>query len=62
MRLASFLDRSDLSDKAGDLVRSMREILMNFPIACPDLVTALVTLIDSPTQVTIYALYIYILI
>ncbi|XP_016842414.1 spermatogenesis-associated protein 20 isoform X1 [Nasonia vitripennis] len=53
VRLASYLDRTDLSSKAEKLLSSMQEILIQFPVACPELVTALVTLIDSTTQVYI---------
>lgn len=51
IRLASFLNRSDLTDKATKFLSSMKEILTELPYSCPELLIALVNLVDSTTQV-----------
>ncbi|KAJ8681540.1 hypothetical protein QAD02_017332 [Eretmocerus hayati] len=53
VRLASYLNRPEFSEKAVQLLNFMEKTLINLPVACPELVTALVTLTDSITQVYI---------
>jgi uncharacterized protein YyaL (SSP411 family) len=54
IKLASYLDRTDLFDKASQLLSSMHEVLIQLPISCPELVINLVNFIDSIAQVNIF--------
>ena len=53
IRIACYLGRHELYDKASQLLKFMRQMLSQLPVACPELVSALVNLIDSNTQVFI---------
>ncbi|CAG2052955.1 unnamed protein product [Timema podura] len=51
IRLAAFLDRVELQDKAAKLLTAFTSRLTRMPIALPELTSALVLYHDSPTQV-----------
>ncbi|XP_053995702.1 spermatogenesis-associated protein 20 isoform X1 [Hylaeus anthracinus] len=53
LRLADYLDRSELKDRAARLFGSFRRLLMVRPIALPQLVLALVRYYDDATQIYI---------
>nr|CAD7574854.1 unnamed protein product [Timema californicum] len=50
IRLAAFLDRVELQDKAAKLLTAFTSRLTRMPIALPELTSALVLYHDSPTQ------------
>nr|CAD7438279.1 unnamed protein product [Timema bartmani] len=52
IRLAAFLDRVELQDKAAKLLTAFTSRLTRMPIALPELTSALVLYHDSPTQST----------
>nr|XP_031829780.1 spermatogenesis-associated protein 20 [Nomia melanderi] len=53
LRLADYLDRGELKDKAVRLFGAFRRMLMQRPIALPQLVSALVRYHDDATQIFI---------
>ncbi|KZC07269.1 Spermatogenesis-associated protein 20 [Dufourea novaeangliae] len=53
LRLADYLDRGELKDKAAHLFGSFRRLLMQRPISLPQLVSALVRYHDDSTQIYI---------
>ena len=52
LRLASYLDRPELNDKAAQLLTSFRESFNRIPAALPELVSALLHYHDTTMQVT----------
>lgn len=53
IRLAAYLHRQDLKDKAGKTLTAFSERLNSIPIALPEMASALLFYHNSPTQVTI---------
>ncbi|CAK9826502.1 Spermatogenesis-associated protein 20 [Anthophora retusa] len=53
LRLADYLTRDEFKDKAARLFRTFRHLLMQRPIAIPQLVSALVRYHDDATQIYI---------
>ncbi|KAJ8986107.1 hypothetical protein NQ317_005577 [Molorchus minor] len=53
IRLAAYLDREDLRDKAGRTLTAFSDRLNSIPIALPEMVSALMFYHNSPTQVFI---------
>ncbi|KAJ8923165.1 hypothetical protein NQ315_001719 [Exocentrus adspersus] len=53
IRLAAYLDRQDLRDKAGRTLAAFSERLRNVPVALPEMTSALMFFHNSPTQVFI---------
>ncbi|KAK5640835.1 hypothetical protein RI129_009382 [Pyrocoelia pectoralis] len=53
LRLAAYLDRQDLRDKAGRTLTAFSEKLTAIPMALPEMVSALLLYHESPTQVFI---------
>lgn len=51
LRLADYLGRGELKDKAVRLFGAFRHLLMQKPVVIPQLVTALVRYHDDATQV-----------
>ncbi|XP_043513110.1 spermatogenesis-associated protein 20 isoform X1 [Frieseomelitta varia] len=51
LRLADYFDRSEFKDKAVRLFRAFRHLLMQRPIAVPQLISALVRYHDDATQI-----------
>lgn len=51
VRLAAYLDRQDLRDKAGRTLTAFSERLQQIPIALPEMISALMLYHESPTQV-----------
>lgn len=51
LRLADYFDRSEFKDKAVRLFGAFRHLLMQRPIAVPQLTSALVRYHDDATQV-----------
>lgn len=53
LRLAAYLDRQDLRDKAGRTLAAFSERLRQIPVSLPEMVSALMFYHESPTQVII---------
>nr|CAH7756884.1 unnamed protein product [Callosobruchus chinensis] len=54
IRLAAYLDRKDLRDKATNTLSAFTERLNSIPIALPEMVSALMFYHNSPTQVAFF--------
>lgn len=57
LRLADYLGRSELKDKAVRLFGTFRHLLIKRPVSIPQLVSALIRYHDDTTQVCIKNLY-----